>query len=466
MHPLDIISESPTFFILQKESNKTNFGGFLIVFYSIIMIGICIFYGIKYHNDDNYNVQSLIHFNFKSDAQKEERKKSDLFNPTKKFQIDLKDYNDKSLNDKFKLYDIKIKDFIDRKKTFQKKISEFEIFVVYECEELNCSDYYNNYLQDKESSYRLETTYEGFQMEHQNEEPIQKKCKADNGTITDCQFECANQFKYSLSYKLFYYWKTILYKEKSFIKKIKPKSCGYIQNYDSFYYINGLQHLEIKNKNHTLLNIITIEHIFTQYLEYIRTENTILDLLANIFSFISNIFFGARFIFKYYSKNFNNFKVIEKLMSDSRNNGMNFDKKNNVINSLIERENHKTEENNDFNKLMPLTDDISITEKLRNDIKDFEDIDEDDIDEMRLLRKLHFFDFFLNNLYINQICQKQKSQNIINACNKILYKYASIDTIVYNQILMENLLKDYKWNDPSLNNVENNSLFIELKTYL
>ena len=153
-------------------------------------------------------------------------------------------------------------------------------------------------------------------------------------------------------------------------------------------------------------------------------------------------------------------------MSDRRNNGMNFDKKNNSINSLIERESHKTEKNNDFKKIMPLTDDISIAEKLTNDIKDFEDIDEDDIDEIRQLRKLHFFDFFLNNLYINQICKKQKAQNIINACNKILYKYASIDTIVYNQISMENLLKDYKWNDPSLNNVENNSLFIELKTYL
>ena len=320
-------------------------------------------------------------------------------------------------------------------------------------------------MQDKESFYWIETTYEGFQMEHQKKEPIQKKCKDDNGTIIDCQFEYTNNFKYSLSYLHFYYWKTILYKEKSFFDE-KPKSCGYIQDDNYFYYINGLRHLEINNKNYTLLNIITIEHIFTEYLEYIRTANTILDLLANIFSFISNIFFGARFIFKYYSKNFNNFKVIEKLMSDRRNIGMNCNKKNNSRNSLIEMGSHKTEENNDFNKLMPLTDDISIAEKIRNDIKDFEDIGEDDIDEIRQLRKLHFFDFFLNNLYINQICKKQKAQNIINACNKILYKYASIDTIVYNQILMENLLKDYKWNDPSLNNVENNSLFIELKTYL
>ena len=55
---------------------------------------------IKYHNDDNFNVQSLIHFNLKSATLK--KKKKPLFNQTKKFQIDLKDYNYKSLNEKFK----------------------------------------------------------------------------------------------------------------------------------------------------------------------------------------------------------------------------------------------------------------------------------------------------------------------------------------------------------------------------
>ena len=51
-------------------------------------------------------------------------------------------------------------------------------------------------------------------------------------------------------------------------------------------------------------------------------------------------------------------------------------------------------------------------------------------------------------------------------CNEIVYKYASIDGLIKNQILIENLFKDYKWNDPSLNNIENNNLIIQLKTYL
>ena len=80
------------------------------------------------------------------------------------------------------------------------------------------------------------------------------------------------------------------------------------------------------------------------------------------------------------------------------------------------------------------------------------------------LKKLRFFDFFLNNLYC---CFKgKKNQKIIYSCNQIVYNYASIDEIIKNQILMENLMKDYKWNNPRLNNIENNNLFIQLKTYL
>ena len=102
-------------------------------------------------------------------------------------------------------------------------------------------------------------------------------------------------------------------------------------------------------------------------------------------------------------------------------------------------------------------------------IDHIDDIDELKIDEelstkIKRIKKLHFFDFFLNNLYC--CCKKQKQQKIIHTCNQLVYKYASIDDIIRKQILMENLLKDYKWNDPSLNNVENNELFIQLQTYL
>ena len=94
--------------------------------------------------------------------------------------------------------------------------------------------------------------------------------------------------------------------------------------------------------------------------------------------------------------------------------------KNNNKESLLD-ENFKDNDNNDIN----LTD-----SKLSPDDKK--------------MNKLRFFDFFLNNLYC--CCKKQKQQQIIHICNEIVYKYSSLDSIIKNQILIENFLKDYKWN--------------------
>ena len=112
--------------------------------------------------------------------------------------------------------------------------------------------------------------------------------------------------------------------------------------------------------------------------------------------------------------------------------------------------------------------DIEKTES--NNDSDFHKFKDDDCDDdksstdSKRIKKLHFFDFFLNNIYC--CLKKKKPQKIIHKCNQIIEKYASIDMLIKNQILIENLLKDYKWNDPNLNNVENNNLFVELKTYL
>ena len=62
-------------------------------------------------------------------------------------------------------------------------------------------------------------------------------------------------------------------------------------------------------------------------------------------------------------------------------------------------------------------------------------------------------------------CNNNK-QKIISKCNEIINKYYSIDTILYNQIKMENLLKDYKWNNPDLSNTNNNELIIQLNNLI
>ena len=43
-------------------------------------------------------------------------------------------------------------------------------------------------------------------------------------------------------------------------------------------------------------------------------------------------------------------------------------------------------------------------------------------------------------------------------------RYLSLDSILYNQIMIENLFIDYHWNNSLLNNIKNNELIIKLKT--
>ena len=81
MHPLDIISESPNLFIFKKESNKTNFGGFLFLIYLIIIILIFIYYLINYIEGDKYIVQSFSHFNIRSYDERRKRNENINYNP-------------------------------------------------------------------------------------------------------------------------------------------------------------------------------------------------------------------------------------------------------------------------------------------------------------------------------------------------------------------------------------------------
>ena len=68
------------------------------------------------------------------------------------------------------------------------------------------------------------------------------------------------------------------------------------------------------------------------------------------------------------------------------------------------------------------------------------------IKKERILPKYSFIQFFLNNIYCKnwEICSKYKvQQEIIYLYNAINMKYLSIDSILYNQIMIENLFKDY-----------------------
>ena len=445
MHPLDFISESPNLFIFQKESNKTNFGGFLFLIYLILIILIFIYYLIDYIEGDKYIVQSFSHFNIRTNEEVRKRNEDINYNPNITFKLELKDWQGNLLDNKFKLYSMHNGTLLNRNTTFKERVNNFNIWILYECEDSNCTSYdeYKNRL-----NFDLDLEYDGFYLDHQNKnKPIIKR--DDNNSLI---FREHYSFNYSCDTFINIQWRNILYNEKKYFRNDYIDSCGYIENtkIDSSF---GHPITTIDSKTHKLIGWIQIFNENTYYIEYNRKRISEFDILANILSLISNLYFVARMILKYYSKNFDNYKIIEKLLE--HNNKI----KAQTSRLLKEDKENEDLENNNKVKLINTVDDNDLIQDSNISEKD----DNSLIKSNMKPKKFHFYEFFLNNLYC---CFKKKiHQKFIHICNKIVYKYAAVDLIIKNQILIENFMKDYKWNDPELNNIENNDLFIKLKTY-
>ena len=473
MHPLDIISESPNLYILQKESNKSNFGGVLFLIYLAIAILVIVYYVIDYTQNPPYDIQSFAHFNIKSEEEKAERIKNPLYNPTINFKLNLSENKDgTNLSEKVKIFNPKTGKDINKNEIFSNNINGLTIDIIYELNNLSLTDYLN-YIEsykikkDKnDTSFYLYFSYEGFILDHQNKiSPIIKK---ENNE--DIIFYRYYQLDLNATMEISNSWRNIIYTQKKELFGNDTKYGGsYIENSDSFTH-EHLRFITYDKKNfYILLSRITFGLNFMQYTEYSRKRISEFDLLANILSLIANIFTGFRFILSFYSNNFNNFKIIEKLLNRQ-------EKKKIKINKYSEMNDLRNKEmftiikddveEKDTNKISN-ADIIYKDNNINESINDFNDLEGEKEDEYELnsdykrIKKLNFFDFFLNNLYC--CCKKNKKQNIIHICNQIVYKYASIDILIKNQILMENFLKDYKWNNPDLNNIENNNLFIQLK---
>ena len=115
-----------------------------------------------------------------------------------------------------------------------------------------------------------------------------------------------------------------------------------------------------------------------------------------------------------------------------KQNGSNLDKNALSINDEIINENDREIINKDFNEGFP---------------------------------RLSFFDYLFNEIYDGR-CGKLKKRHLIQKCNEIVSKYYSIECVVSYLIKLENLLKDYRWNNPGLNNLENNELILDLKNLI
>ncbi len=188
--------------------------------------------------------------------------------------------------------------------------------------------------------------------------------------------------------------------------------------------------------------------------------------MANIGALFSTFNFIFSSIYKFYEKNFDNYKIVEKLLSPNdtlKNKNLNLIKfdKNNLSLTLIDKELNK-EKDDSLN--IDKSDENLVINEIESENENEKKIKEDK-NKKFILPKLYFFDYYFNNIYCN-CCKRIKKQEIINTCNNIVLKYTSIDSIIFYQMQLQNLLKDYKWNDNKLNNLENHYSIILLKNLI
>ena len=180
----------------------------------------------------------------------------------------------------------------------------------------NCSLDEND---DTDLAYILNISYSGYKIDHQNGNiPLE-----------------SNNDKYTF-YKEFYFnstassyfeinWGAIKYKEERglfglFDNLFKRKHEYMSIDIDDIKELNTERIVKIENKDliffkYKILSIIRMRNDHLQYIEYIRKKRSILDVLANIGALFSTFFSTFSFILRFYTRNFDNYKIIKELLS-------------------------------------------------------------------------------------------------------------------------------------------------------
>ena len=316
---------------------------------------------------------------------------------------------------------------------------------------------------EEDISYVVKFTYQGYKIEHQNKNiPLDAK----NGNYT---FVKELYFSLDKSTLFGIDWEIIKYKEEKGLLGLFDDWINKKNEYVAFdissiskittekiIKLNLLETVDLR-----LLSTINFGERNIQYVEYKRTKKSLLDVLANVGSLFSSFLAIFNYIFSLYSRNLNNYQIMQKFLSDpkklkelniktSRPKTIKF--KN--INNTNKKDRNFDKQSIDTSKSVPFK---------SNDKNKITENNEDKNDENINLDGVYFIHFLLKHFKCKYKNMKNKI-DIINTCNAIIFKYLSIENILYSQIIFENLLKDYKWNEQYLTRIDSNLLLGKLKS--
>ena len=487
MRKLDFLSQSPNSFIFQKESNKTTFGGAFSVIYLISIFFIFLYFRTIYAFSDPYEITSFIseEKRIKNNEQKKftESKK---YNPILPMKFSILDAYGKNLNDKFIIVDMSNNITIERDKLINKRVDDINFAILYKCDETNNTNKTACEIEDKDKVtyiFQFIISYQGFYYRPQSSLPVHQLFDNDFhlvGHIFNPDIKLRKLIRWTITryednrglWQIFDYFKE---EEPENIKENNIFIGGSFENVDTMIIDKNTHFVPRKNNTQLLFMFQSMKleptYNLVLYKDYKRKSKSILDCYANIFSLWISLYNGFTFIFlKLYSKSFDKYKIIENILSRQ--------KKNLFLNKELKYHEKKIKANNKGDILLEdfiekehnddqilISDTNIIKEKESSDINSKLTFNEKDDEQERILPKLSFLDFFYNAFYKEKCCI-DKRQKLIEACNKIMFQYYSVENILYNQIMLENLFKDYKWNNPELKNIFNNNSLYYIKNNL
>ena len=465
MHGLDFLSGAPKTLIFEKGSNKTNFGGVLTIIYLIIVLIIIITYMVDYAVNPKYSVVYTYDHQFTPDKKSlDDRYNNKDLNPKVTFNWKMAEginenhflivYYNPTTNES---YPLKFSE------TRTENLYDLIFYVVYICNttknnsegicELNDDEIKKNY---DMNIYDITFNYSGSKIDHQDSESPLK----EEYIQTDFSFSIDEKISLNMLR-----WKTIKYNEERGIAGLFDDWFGITNEYYGGLFIDPLVYkIENPESFKKMIpggKIIGMSAVFKEdpnnYMDlYSRTKKGVFDPISSICSLALTVFNVFTFVYcGYYSDNFDNYKIVEKVLSKNKKRPIKMkDVSDNIeISDDSDKKDALLNSNSDNNEENKIDNDKEKDQNSNNDINEKE--------EERILPRLHFYDFLFNNFYSKKYCPSMK-HDLLVTCNEIVSRYNSVDYILYNQIKLENLLKDYKWNNPKLNDVQNNELMKDL----
>ena len=475
MNRFDFLSRSPNALIFGLNSNKTNLGGVFTSIYLLLVLIITFIYIYDYSVNPKYSTLYTTEHKYIDESEMLKRLEDENLNPEISFNFRIPFVNENNFFIQNSSTISFFNNIIEFGVDYKNKIFGLSFALIY-----NCLRVENNTCVIREedkgllsmNNNFLSFNYTGYKIDHQNgDTPLQKVY------LQDAHYFNFDSNKLTINYLK---WKHIKYtKEKGIFATLKnlmgesndlyggefitPQKIV-IDTPELLLMLERL--LGYKTLAFFIVNIYDNQSYFDYYL---RSKISIFDSISNICSLSLTVYNIMTFLFcGYYSNSFDNYKIIDNII---------FKNQKRVPNkNLNEYSNKAIELSSDFDKKENLINTNSnnveeniIIEKNENE-KDFdcgETKEKEKIishQDTRILPKLHFYDFIFNNIY-NRKCCLSKKQEIINSCNEIISEYFTIDNIIYNQMRLENLFKDYKWNNPKLNSIGNNKLNYLFENY-